>query len=351
MFGRFFDVSSSEPDFNRTRTALYCGTPDSVPLMELKVDTPVMSAFLGRPVETTADKIAFQRVAGYDYVRLRAGYNFLEEWRVEKTDTYSAYGDGEATMHWAREHDGLIRTREDLRDFNFPTLEDADFSALAEAAGLLPEGMKIMSSTTGIWESVWQVMGFENFCFAYADDPGMIDEVFEAFAAFHFDVFRKEIDMPGVAGMWYTDDFAYATGPMVDPAILRRHVFPVMKKMGVLCREREMPLVFHSDGDLTQVLEDIIDAGANALHPIEPKAMDIMDLKRKYAGKLALVGNIDVDLLTRATPDEIRRVTEEKIRTLGPDGYCVGSSNSVPPWVPVENYRAMVETALAMRAE
>jgi len=339
----------AEPDFNRTRTALLGGTPRSVPLMELKVDPPVMSAFLGRPVRTMEDKIAFQRVAGYDYVRVRAGYSFLEEWRVEKTGEYSAYGDGKATMGWAREHDGLIRTREDVRAFRFPTLEDADFSGLTEAGGLLADGMKIMSSTTGIWESVWQVMGFERFCFSYADDPGMIDEIFDAFAAFHFDVFRKEIDMPGVAGMWYTDDLAYATGPMIDPAILRRHVFPVMKRMGALCREREMPFVFHSDGDLTQVLDDIIDAGVNALHPIEPKAMDAVDLKRKYRGRLALVGNIDVDFLTRATPEEIRGVTAERIRTLGPDGYCVGSGNSVPPWVPVENYRAMVETALAMR--
>lgn len=336
-------------DFNRTRTALFSGTPDCVPLMELKVDPPVMSAFMGRPVETVADMIAFQRAAGYDYVRVRARYNFLEDWRVEKTDKYSAYGDGQETMRWAREHDGLLRSREDLRSFNFPTLQDADFGDLAEAGELLPDGMKIISSTTGIWESVWQVMGFENFCFAYADDPGMIDEIFEAFAAFHFDVFRKEIDMPEVAAMWYTDDVAYATGPMVDPSILRRHVFPVMKEMGDLCREREMPFVFHSDGDLTQVMDDLIGAGVNALHPIEPKAMDIVELKRRYAGKLALVGNIDVDLLTRATPDEIRRVTAEKIRTLGPDGYCVGSSNSVPSWVPVENFRAMVETALAAR--
>ena len=69
----------------------------------------------------------------------------------------------------------------------------------------------------------------------------------------------------------------------------------------------------------------------------------------ELAGKLALVGNIDVDFLSRATPDDIRRVTAEKIRTLGPDGYCVGSANSVPPWIPVENYRAMVETALESR--
>ena len=252
-------------------------------------------------------------------------------------------------MEWANEHEGLVRTRADLDAFDFPTIDDADFTDIEEAPRHLPEGMKIMSSTTGIWESVWQVMGFEDFCFACADDSTLIDELFDRFADFHWRVFMKSIDMPEVAAMWYTDDMAYATGPMIDPAILRRHVFPVMKKMGQACREREMPFVFHSDGDVTSLMDDILGAGVTALHPIEPKAMDSAELKRKYGGRLALVGNIDVDFLSRAAPDEIRTVTAEKIRTLGPDGYGVGSANSVPPWVPIENYRAMVETALEMR--
>ena len=325
------------------------GTPDFVPLAELKVDPPVMSAFLGRPVTTIADVIDFQLQAGYDFIRIRPRYDFLQRTRTTATEVEGQEGDASVKIAWAPEHAGQVRSRQDLDGFAFPTLDDADFSELAEAPRHLPAGMKIMSSVTGIFESVWQVMGFESFSIACAEDPDLVDDLFERFADFHFAVFEKAIDYPEVAGMWYTDDLAYISGPMVNPALLRRHVFPVMGRMGDMCRERDMPFVFHSDGDVTVLLEDIIAAGATALHPIEPKAMDALALKRSLRGRLALIGNIDVDLLSRADPDRIRRVTAEKIKTLGPDGYCVGSSNSVPGWVPVENYRAMVETAIEMR--
>ena len=52
--------------------------------------------------------------------------------------------------------------------------------------------------------------------------------------------------------------------------------------------------VFHSDGYLWEVIDDLIDLGINALHPIEPKAMDIIDVKRHCRGRICIIGNIDL---------------------------------------------------------
>jgi uroporphyrinogen decarboxylase len=59
-----------------------------------------------------------------------------------------------------------------------------------------------------------------------------------------------------------------------------------------------------------------------------------------------VIGNVDLGYtLTRGTPEETTEEVKEKIRLLAPGGgYCLGSSNSVPDYVKVENYRAMVET-------
>jgi len=93
------------------------------------------------------------------------------------------------------------------------------------------------------------------------------------------------------------------------------------------------------------VLDDIIDNGVLALHPIEPKAMDIYELKRQYYGRLAVVGNLDLgSTLTRGTPEEVRDDVRKHIARLAPGGgYAVGSSNTIPNYVPIENYKAMVE--------
>ena len=92
-------------------------------------------------------------------------------------------------------------------------------------------------------------------------------------------------------------------------------------------------------------MEKIIDCGGDAIHPIEPKAMQIAEVKQKYGNKLCLIGNIDVDLLSRGTVQEIKKNVIKNIEGVGfAGGYCVGSGNSIPEYVKLENYIAMIET-------
>ena len=92
-------------------------------------------------------------------------------------------------------------------------------------------------------------------------------------------------------------------------------------------------------------MDRIIDCGVNALHPIEPKAMNIAEVKKRYGNQLCLIGNIDVDLLSRGTTTEIRDNVHENVEEVGKDGgYCVGSGNSIPEYVKLENYKAMIDT-------
>ena len=335
-----------EPDFERVRTALLRGVPDRVPLFELKIDAPVMSAFLGRPVETPEDVVAFQVAAGYDYARIRASYDIIYINRVRKEGEYTSYGNGKGTIDWANEHTGPIQTMADFERFDWLRAEDVDYSNIERAAKVLPDGMKIISSANGIWETVWMLMGFEPFCYATVEQPELVDALFDRVGELFLNIFRNEIEIDGVAAMMFTDDMAYVSGPMIDPAIFRRHVFPWAKKMGALCAERDMPFILHSCGNVSALLDDIVEAGFDALHPLEPKAIDAVKVKEQYGDRLALLGNVSLDQLARATPDEVRRLTRERIDLLGPGGYGVGSSNSVPPWVPLENFRAMIEVAL-----
>jgi uroporphyrinogen decarboxylase len=94
------------------------------------------------------------------------------------------------------------------------------------------------------------------------------------------------------------------------------------------------------------VLDDILACGYHALHPCEPASMDIQRLKEQYGGRLCLMGNINLDsTLCLGTPDEVREEVKLRLRTIAPGGgYCCGSSNSVPEYVPYENYLAMIRT-------
>jgi uroporphyrinogen decarboxylase len=204
--------------------------------------------------------------------------------------------------------------------------------------------MKIISGVGGIFTRVWRIMGFDTFCYALVDQPALVAELFRRVGETQLAVFRRIVDMAEIGAMWYGDDLAYYSGTMVSPKVLRRHLFPYMEEMGAICRAKNLPFVLHSDGNLWAILPDLLACGLNALHPIEPKAMDSRELKASYGDRLCLLGNVEIgETLTLGTPADVKAEVRERIRTLAPGGgYAVGSSNTVAHYVQVENFRAMI---------
>lgn len=242
----------------------------------------------------------------------------------------------------------MITTKGELESYRWPRPEEIDYSPFEEAAKLLPPGMKIIGQYGDIFTWAWTLMGFETFSLALIDNPQLVKRVLNVLGELIVGMFATMADFSEVGALWYTDDLAFKTGLLVSPQVFRDHLFPWMKKIARLCRRREIPFIYHSDGKLDQVMDDLLDCGIDALHPIEPQAMDIRELKRTYGQQLCLIGNLDLEYtLTRGTPKDVAAQTRALIRDVGPGGgYCVSSSNSIPSYVPFANFQAMVETTL-----
>ena len=118
-----------------------------------------------------------------------------------------------------------------------------------------------------------------------------------------------------------------------------------MRELIDVAREAGIPFIYHGCGDVSAVLDDLVCMGIDALHPVEPKAMNIYELKERLDGRVALIGNIDVgEVLTRGTPDAIDADVREHIERLAPGGgYIISSSNSISYYVPIGNYRAFLD--------
>jgi uroporphyrinogen decarboxylase len=343
------------PDFRRLEVALRCGEPDRVPLVELRVEPEVKSAFLGRPFPGGAAdprafveaEIEFSVAAGYDYLRLPPTLPYPELFTTVESQ-YGVYG-GQRQRGWAAQHEGAIATRDDFDRYPFPSPDQADFTLHDLAAEAMPPTMRIVTGVKGggIFERVWQLMGFERMCFATVEEPGLVAALFERIGSIYYETCRLALDRPRVGAVWYADDLAYTEGLLMSPDFYRRHCFPWYRRIADLCRERGLPVLLHSDGVLWEIMDDVLDIGFHALHPIEPKAMDIVEVKRRTAGRLCVIGNIDLGYtLTRGSPEEVDAEVKERIRTVGPGGgYCLGSSNTVTEYVPIANYRAMIDAA------
>lgn len=353
------------PNFENLRsTLLRQGGTERVPLLEFGIDRDVKSAFLGRPVETLKDEVDFWYEAGYDHVPIQAGLRTLfwpgysvsekpadrgaqtSSLLFRKSHThYTLYQDGDREMNWAEEGKGVITSPEDFERFPWPDPDRMDLSAFEEIRQYLPPGMKVIAVMGYIFTSSWWLMGMETFCLALYEQPELIRRLYDRIWRIQSRVVERVLAFDVVGAIHHPDDMAYADGMIVSPKHLREFVFPWYRWCGALVRDRGLPYIFHSDGRLYPVLEDIIACGFNALNPIEPKAMDIVDLKRRYGDRLCLIGNIDLGYtLTRGTPEEVEREVRERIEVVGQGGgYCVSSSNSVTAYVPLANFNAMRE--------
>ena len=325
---------------------LVAGEPDRVPTVELLVDREIKEAFLGRRIKSIEDDVAFWYRAGYDYIHIRAGY----EYRMlgdEDTLATASYGGDFQVRKWSSSRDTWCNSWAEFEAYPWPDPETIDYSPLTLAAAALPAGMKIISGVGGIFTRVWRIMGYENFCFALADQPALVTALFQRVGEIQLAVFERLVEMQAVAAMWYGDDLAYTEGLLVSPEVLRRHMFPYVQQMGRICRRKDLPFILHSDGDLCSIMDDLMDAGFNAIHPIEPKAMDLGKLKEKLGHRLCFLGAVDLgEVLTRGSPQTVDEAVQQCMRVAAPGGgYGLGSSNTVAHWVPLENYRAMLVAA------
>jgi uroporphyrinogen decarboxylase len=99
----------------------------------------------------------------------------------------------------------------------------------------------------------------------------------------------------------------------------------------MVAREIKKPWIFHSDGNLFPILDGLVTLGMNAIHPVQPSAMDINQLKARYGDRVCIVGNIDLDYtLTRGTPEETEAEVKDRIEKVGKGGgYMISSANSI----------------------
>lgn len=337
-----------EPDFERFRTMLLREKlPDRVPFGDTSVHKLIQERFLGRPIRGLEDEVEFRYRAGYDSFPVHIG---LQETELIKRQTmhdleanYAADTTETQQRSWATEGKGLITTHEELVSVKWPDPDSLDYSVFDKVAAILPPGMKVVAVMGKVFTSVSWLMGLEGLSMATIDAPDLIEKLFDKVGTFQHRVLENVLGFDCVGLLWHADDIAFSTQLMVNPKLLRNNLFPRYREMNRLTHERGRLVVYHSDGNLDEVMEDIIGAGFDGLNPIEPKAMDINQVKAKYGSRISLIGNLDLGYtLTRGTPEEVREEVRQRISDLAPGGgYAVASSNSVPEYVPYANYMAM----------
>lgn len=348
-------------NYERFMTALLRkGEPDRVPLWELIVNEPTLSAWGAKSLEDFVEMEDLDGITVFEDMKLEPlGKTEQKElvWRGRTilTGTREIVRD-EWGIVWGITDfgipypiDGPIREPADLKTYNPPDPDAPHrLQSLREAVKRFKGKRAIVFLTHDGFEFPHYLRsGMENLLLDYYDNPRLAHELAEMVIDYKVRLMKRAI-REGADAVVSGDDYANQHGTVMSPQHFREFVLPYLKRSIDAAHDEGVPFIKHTDGNIWAILDDMVQAGIDALDPIEPAAgMDIGEVKAKYGDRIAVIGNVDCSfVLTRGTVEEVEEAVKETIAKASPrGGHILASSNSIHPAVKPENYKAMVETA------
>lgn len=344
-----------QPDFTRLENAiLRRGDPGNVACWELFIDAELIQSVLGKPLmaplgnmtaiaNNYVDRlIEFQLMMGYDFLPIFIDPMFSRSNVLLGSDTASL---PKERRSWVDEHHGMINSWQDFENYPWHTPEDISYVLLESAVRRVPDGMKVCVWTSGILENVQWLMGYEPMSYATVEQPDLIDALFDRVGAMITSIFDNAASVPGVGLLAMGDDMGFRTGTLFSPKFLRQHVFPLQKKCVLSAHCNGHPFILHSCGQLKEIMNDLIDdVGIDAKHSYEDAILPVEEAVRLYGARIAIVGGIDVDLLSRGTEEIVRKRTRSVLeQCASTGGYVMGTGNSGANYIPIQNFIALLD--------
>ena len=148
-----------------------------------------------------------------------------------------------------------------------------------------------------------------------------------------------------VGALIVNDDWGFKTQTMLDPDSMRRFIFPWHRRIVETIHQNGKFAILHSCGNLSDVIDDIVDdLKFDAKHSYEDIILPVEQAWLQWHERIAVMGGIDMDFLVRSTSGDIRQRCLKMLELTGSKAYALGSGNSIPTYVPIPNYLAMIET-------
>jgi len=291
-------------------------------------------------------EIELHRFLGYDVFRVPLHSAELWTYSTLATDdTTAVTGQKRSQRDWADEHRGPIQSWQDFEKYQWPTVNNVNFTKLEWLRENLPDNMGCYDLTAHILEVLTYLFGYEMLCYKMFEEPNLVEAVCDRIGTFYVELTKAYCDFSCIKVIWGSDDMGYRTSTMVSPEFLRKNILPWHKKCARIAHEHDRPYLLHSCGQLAEIMDDLIDDVAiDAKHSYEDAIMPVTEAKKLYGRRMAILGGIDLDFLCRADEQAIRKRVQDTLQACMTDGgYCLGTGNSVANYIPLDNYLVMLD--------
>jgi uroporphyrinogen decarboxylase len=324
---------------------------------------PSPQALPGLFAEYGVDNLHDLKLAvGDDFYSVAIPYR--SEYSSSISSAFDWYQDGKVRIaNRTLTADGCFKdceTEEDLAFFKWPEpekyIDPEECRALVEQA---PEDKAVLGA---FWSTHFQntcaSFGMETALMNMISNPELVEAVDKKIVDFFVranEVFLKAVFCrPGggkgrrLHAILIGDDVGTQRGLLVSPDLIRRFVIPGCRALVEQAHSYGVKVIYHSCGSVADAIPDMIEAGVDAVHPIQALAagMDPENLRSRYGDRVSFCGGVDTQhLLVRGAPEDVKNKIRE-LRKLFPTGLIISPSHeAIQDDVPPKNIRALFEEA------
>jgi len=332
-----------QPDFENLTKVFQRKTPTRPTLFEFALNDDLVGKLSGVVNYDKSDRLAqFTRIisafnnAGYDYATIsgwRTGILNFPKAESEKKESVS------------QNASSLINDYNSFENYLWPNPNEGDYDIYYDLKAYLPDGMKLIASGNGgIFENVVDIVGFENLCMLSLTDEELTTHIFDEVGARFLKFYEIVAEIETIGACIVNDDWGFKNQTMLSPEMLRKWVFPWHKKIVEAIHNAGKFAILHSCGELKDIMHNVIfDMNYDAKHSFEDLITPIEKAYELWGKDISILGGIDLDFLARNTKENIvQRSVSMLERSAKRGGYALGSGNSIPNYIPDENYLAMI---------
>jgi uroporphyrinogen decarboxylase len=243
-------------------------------------------------------------------------------------------------------------TLKEVHDYPWPDPEWMDVSHIREEAASYKGEYAILG---GDWSPFWHdaidLFNMENLYMKMYDRPELVNALMQHMVDYYFEVSRRIFDAAAdVIDIFFIgNDFGSQTGPLLGPELFERFILPHLRRLADLGRDYGLIVQLHCCGGFRPLIPQMIDAGIQGLHTIQPscRGMELEGLKADFGDRILFNGAVDSHhVLINGTPETVRRDVREVLDIMMPGGgFVAGASHdTILEETPVENVLAMFDT-------
>lgn len=323
--------------------------PDRVPVAELWIDPSVARALCpGRDGHDLADHLDLDMVGAYTMIYEDDEVEWVDREQRLFRDKWGALQIGQHGGVPVPTKPPRIETPEDLAAYRPP--DPARSPVLDKIRRLkerYPNGEKAICCVgeSGWAPAVFLRGGLENLLLDFGLRPEFVKDLMKIGTEYYAELYRL-VAAAGADLVLLGDDYSDKHGPMMSPRQFNELILPCDAAVVAAVKNAGLYCIKHTDGDIRMIMDALVSTGLDCLGPLEPvPGMELRPILERYPGRIAVMGNISIDLLARGSVEqviaEVRRTLKE-VSAYGP--HIMSSANTITSWVRPENYLALVNT-------